>query len=160
MSDCFQLLLNPSPPPHTPPRRLSWKTKDGERMCGGKSPRQHRPSGESFHFPGVDELLCSHFNSPPRHIIGHHLGLSLQLPSSSSSSTTPHTTADMRLHVCRTSMLRGGNPTSGVNPPLHVSDILCNSVMTANYKAGFSLFLLKNSLFAFLGFFCHKDPWE
>lgn len=103
---------------------------------------QRRSSGECFYFPGVDEHHCSHFNLPPCHIIGHHLGLSFPLPSTTRSSLPPFT-PDMHLHVCRTTMLRGGNPTSVVNSLLHVPEILCNRVMTANYKAGFSLFPLK-----------------
>lgn len=67
LSDCFQLFLNP---------RLSCKTKDGSKYVGRFVASLRR----AFHFSGVDELLCSYFNSQ-HPIIGHHLGLSFLLPS-------------------------------------------------------------------------------
>lgn len=70
LSDCFQLFLNPW---------LFCKTKDRSKYVGRFVASLRR----AFHFSGVDELLCSYFNSQ-HPIIGLHLGLSFLLPLSSS----------------------------------------------------------------------------
>lgn len=71
-SDCYQLFLNSD----STMRQKRWGWMQGE--IHGAS--LWRP----FHFPGCDELLCSHFNFHCP-IIGHHLGL-FSAPSSLSPS--------------------------------------------------------------------------
>lgn len=111
---CFQLFLNPD----SSPRR-----KGGSKCVERFTASLRR----AFHFSGRDGLLCSPFNSQ-HHIIGHHLGLSLLLSSSVSSSDCP-------LHVCCICMCMVGSHTSVVNP-LHFPETLCNVIMRSNYKTG------------------------